>query len=75
MKRKLEQQLVEDEERDLESLSPKLAKVTKIPLRRNEHRFTELQNDISTLIMNSEVLQEQQNQIESLKKENFEMQL
>ena len=74
-KRKLEQQLVEVKERDLESLSPELAKVTKILLHRNEHRFTKLQNDISTLIRNSEVLQEQQNQIESLKKENLEMQL
>ena len=60
-KRKLEQQLTE-EEREIDSLSPELAKVTKILLRRNEHRFTKLQNDISTLIMNSEVLQEQQNQ-------------
>ena len=74
-KRKLEKQLLEQEEKDLESLSPELAKVTKILLRRNEHRFTELQNDILTLIMNSEVLQEQQNQIESLKKANSEMQL
>ena len=74
-KRKLEQQLAEEEEREIDSLSPELAKVTKILLRRNEHRFTELQNDISTLIMNSEVLQEQQNQIEMLKKENCDMQL
>ena len=34
-----------------------------------------IQNDISTLIMNSEVLQEQQNQIETLKKENCKMQV
>ena len=78
-KRKFEQQLAEEEEREIDSLSPELAKVTKILLRRNEHRFTELQNelqnDISTLIMNSEVLQEQQNQIEMLKKENCDMQL
>ena len=74
-KRKLEQQLTEEEERDIDSLSPELAKVTKIQLRRNEHRFTELQNDISTLLMNSEVLQEQQNQIKMLKKENCDMQL
>ena len=74
-KRKLEQQLAEEEEKEIDSLSPELAKVTKILLRRNEHRFTELQNDISTLIMNSEVLQEQQNQIETLKKENCEMQM
>ena len=60
-KRKLEQQLTEEEEREIDSLSPELAKVTKILLRRNEHRLTELQNDISTLIMNSKVLQEQQN--------------
>ena len=59
-KRKLEQQLAEEEEKEIDSLSPELAKVTKILLRRNEHRFTKLQNDISTLIMNSEVLQEQQ---------------
>ena len=74
-KRKLEQQLTEEEERDIDSLSPELAKVTKIQLQRNEHRFTELQNDISTLLMNSEVLQEQQNQIKMLKKENCDMQL
>ena len=74
-KRKLEQQLAEEEEKEIDSLSPELAKVTKILLRRNEHRFTELQNDISILIMNSEVLQEQQNQIETLKKENCEMQM
>ena len=74
-KRKLEQQLAEEEEREIDSLSPELAKVTKILLRRNEHRFTKLQNDISTLIMNLEVLQEQQNQIETLKKENCEIQL
>ena len=73
--RKLEQQLTEEEEKEIESLSPELAKVTKILLRRNEHRFTKLQNDISTLIMNSEILQEQQNQIEMLKRENCEMQL
>ena len=73
--RKLEQQLTEEEEKEIENLSPELAKVTKILLRRNEHRFTELQNDISTLIMNSEILQEQQNQIEMLKRENCEMQL
>ena len=52
-KRKLEEQLAEEEEKEIDSLSPELAKVTKILLRRNEHRFTELQNDISTLIMNS----------------------
>ena len=74
-KRKLEQQLIEEEEREIDSLSPELAKVTKILLRRNEHRFTELQNDISTLLMNSEVLQEQQKQIEMLKKENSDIQL
>ena len=68
--RKLEQQLTEEEEKEIESLSPELAKVTKILLRRNEHRFTELQNDISTLIINSEILQEQQKQIEMLKREN-----
>ena len=73
-KRKLEQQLAE-EEKEIDSLSPELAKVTKILLRRNEHRFTKLQNDISTLLMNAEVLQEQQNQIETLKRENCEMQL
>ena len=73
--RKLEQQLTEEEEKEIESFSPELAKVTKILLRRNEHRFTELQNDISTLIMNSEILQEQQKQIETLKRENCEMQL
>ena len=73
--RKLEQQFTEEEEKEIESLSPELAKVTKILLRRNEHRFTKLQNDISTLIMNSEILQEQQNQIEMLKRENCEMQL
>ena len=73
--RKLEQQLTEEEEKEIDSLSPELAKVTKILLRRNEHRFRELQNDISTLIMNSEILQEQQNQIEMLKRENCEMQL
>ena len=71
----LEQQLIEEEEKEIASLSPELAKVTKILLRRNEHKFTELQNDISTLIMNSEILQEQQNQIETLKKENSEMHL
>ena len=71
----LEQQLTEEEAKDIESLSPELAKVTKILLRRNEHRFTELRTDISTLIMNSEILQEQQSQIESLKRENCEMQL
>ena len=69
----LEQQLTEEETKDIESLSPELAKVTKILLRRNEHRFTELRSDISTLIMNSEILQEQQSQIESLKRENCEM--
>ena len=74
-KRKLEQQLAEEEEKEIDSLSPELAKVTKILLWRNEHRFTELQNDISTLIMNSEVLQEQHNQIETLKKENCKMQV
>ena len=37
--------------------------------------FTELQNDISTLIMKSEVPQEQQNQIEMLKERNCDMQL
>ena len=73
--RKFEQQLTEEEEKEIDSLSPELAKVTKILLRRCEHRFTELQNDISTLIMNSEILQEQQNQIETLKKENCEMHL
>ena len=73
-KRKLEQQLAE-EEKEIDSLSPELAKVTKILLQRNEHRFTKLQNDISTLLMNAEVLQEQQNQIETLKRENCEMQL
>ena len=72
---KLEQHLTEEEEKEIESLSPELAKVTKILLRRNEHRFAELQNDISTLIMNSEILQEQQHQIEMLKRENCEMQL
>ena len=72
---KLEQQLTEEEAKDIESLSPELAKVTKILLRRNEHQFTELRNDISTLIMNSEILQEQQSQIESVKRENCEMQL
>ena len=56
---KLEQQLTKEEARDIESLSPELAKVTKILLRQNEHQFTELRNDISTLIMNSEILQEQ----------------
>ena len=71
----LEQQLTEEETKDIESLSPELAKVTKILLRRNVHRFTELRTDISTLIMNSEILQEQQSQIESLKRENCEMQL
>ena len=74
-KRKLEQQLAEEEEKDIDSLSPELAKVTKILLRQNEHRFTELQNDISTLIMNSKVLREKQNQIEMLKKENSDIQL
>ena len=71
----LEQQLTKEEAKDIESLSPDLAKVTKILLRWNEHRFTELRNDISTLIKNSEILQEQQSQIESLKRENCEMQL
>ena len=71
----LEQQLTEEEAKDIESLSPELAKVTKILLRRNEHRFAELRTDISTLIINSEILQEQQSQIESLKRENCEMQL
>ena len=71
----LEQQLEEEEQKEIESLSPELAKVTKILLRRNEHRFTKLQNDISTLLINSEVLQEQQNQIETLKRENSEIQL
>ena len=74
-KMKLEQQLTEEEAKDVESLSPDLAKVIKNLLRRNKHRFTELQNDISTLIMNSEILQEQQSQIESLKRENCEMHL
>ena len=72
---KLEQQLTEEDTKDIESLSPDLAKVTKILLKWNEHRFTELRNDISTLIRNSEILQEQQSQIESLKRENCEMQL
>ena len=52
-----------------------LAKVTKILLRRNKHHFTELRNDMSTLIRNAEILQEQQSQIELLKRENSEMQL
>ena len=56
-KRKLEQQLAEEEEKEIDSLSPELAKVTKILLQRNKHRFKELQNDISTLLMNAEVLQ------------------
>ena len=47
---KLEQQLTEEDAKDIESLSPDLAKVTKILLRWNEHRFTELRNDISTLM-------------------------
>ena len=34
-KRKLEQQLAEEEEKEIDSLSPELAKVTKILLRRN----------------------------------------
>ena len=34
---KLEQQLTEEEEKEIESLSPELAKVTKILLRRNKH--------------------------------------
>ena len=72
---KMEQELTEEEEKEIESLSPELAKVTKILLRRNEHRFTELRNDMSTLIRNAEILQEQQNQIELLKRENSEMQL
>ena len=71
----LEQQLTEEEAKDIESLSPELAKVTKILLRRNEHRFTELRTDISTLMMKSEILQEQQSRIESLKRENCELQL
>ena len=72
---KLEQQFTEEEAKEIESISPDLAKVTKILLRRNEHLFTELRNDISTLIKNSEILQEQQSQIESLKREYCEMQL
>ena len=60
---------------NLNSNWQKKKKVTKILLRRNEQRFTKLQNDISTLIMDSEVLQEQQSQIETLKRENSEMQL
>ena len=36
------EQLTEEEAKDIESLSPELAKVTKILLRRNKHLFTEL---------------------------------
>ena len=67
----LEQQLTEEEAKDIESLSPELAKVTKILLRRNEH----LRTDISTLMTRSEILQEQQSRIESLTRENCELQL
>ena len=67
----LEQQLTEEEAKDIESLSPELAKVTKILLRRNEH----LRTDISTLMTKSEILQEQQSRIESLTRENCELQL
>ena len=67
----LEQQFTEEEAKDIESLSPELAKVTKILLRRNEH----LQTDISTLMTKSEILQEQQSRIESLTRENCELQL
>ena len=74
-KLRLERQLDEEEEEEIKSLSPELAKVTKILLRRNEHKFTAIQNDITSLLKNAELLQKQQDQIESLKKENGEIQL
>ena len=74
-KLRLERQLAEEEEEEIKSLSPELAKVTKILLRRNEHKFTAIQNDIASLLKNAELLQKQQDQIESLKKENGEIQL
>ena len=74
-KLRLERQLDEEEEEEIKSLSPELAKVTKILLRRNEHKFTAIQNNITSLLKNAELLQRQQDQIESLKKENGEIQL
>ena len=71
-KLRLERQLNEEEEEEIRSRSPELAKVTKILLRRNEHRFTAIQNDITSLLKNAELIQKQQDQIESLKKENGE---
>ena len=74
-KLRLERQLDEEEEEEIKSLSLELAKVTKILLRRNEHKFAAVQNDITSLLENVELLQKQQDQIESLKKENGEIQL
>ena len=74
-KLRLERQLDEEEEEEIKSLSPELAKVTKILLRRNELKLTAIQNDITSLLKNAELLQRQQEQIESLKKENGEIQL
>ena len=72
---RLEEQLDKEEEEELKSLSPELAKVTKILLRRNEQRFSAIQNDITSLLRNAELLQTQQTQIETLKHQNLEMHL
>ena len=43
---KLEQKLAQEEEEEMKSLSPELAKVIKILLRRSEKSLTPIQNDI-----------------------------
>ena len=55
-KLRLERQLNEEEEEEIKSLSPELAKFTKILLRRNEHIFAAIQNDITSLLKNAELL-------------------
>ena len=74
-KLRLERQLYEEEEEAIKSLSPELAKVTKILLRRNDHKFDTIQSDITSLLKNAELLQKQQDQIDSLKRENVVIQL
>ena len=74
-KLRLERQLYDEVEEEIKSLSPELAKVTKILLRRNDHKFDAIQSDITSLLKNAELLQKQQDQIESLKKENVVIQL
>ena len=74
-KLRLERQLYEKEEEAIKSLSPELAKVTKILLRRNDHKFDTIQSDITSLLKNAELLQKQQDQIDSLKRENVVIQL